>query len=301
MRLEHYVPQVSRWFDIHVFRVGAPEDRQVGVLFHDITTRKQAEEQVRLAAEADTFRLRLADALAPLADPVAMQEAVTRLARQHFGADRCYYVEIEGGQGIIRRDAAADGLPSMAGTYLLGDFALLQAAIAAGRPFSVRDVRQDASVDEGLRQLCGQLQIISYLNVPVLKSGQAAGVLCLVQNVPRDWTAAEATLAAEVAERAWAAVERAQAENDLALSEEKYRVLFDSIDEGFVTVEILFDAAGQATDFHLLELNQAYERMTGMPRTVAGRRMRELVPDMEEAIFQRYGEVVRTGEPVRYE
>lgn len=211
VRLERYVPPVGRWFDVHAFRVGAAETRQVGVLFTDITARKQV-------AAADAFRLQLADALAPLADPVAVQEAVTRLSRQQFAADRCYYVEIEGDQGIVRRDAAADGLPSVAGTYPLVDFVLLQAAIAAGRPFRVRDVREDESVDEGLRQLCAQLQVVSYLIVPVVKNGRPAGVLCLVQSAPRDWTAAEATLATEVAERTWAAVERARAEEALVRS-----------------------------------------------------------------------------------
>ena len=300
VRLEHYVSQVGRWFDVHVFRVGAPEARQVGVLFHDITARKQNEEQLRLAAEADTFRLRLADALAPLTDPVAMQEAVTRLARPHFGADRCYYVEIEGDEGIIRRDASADGVPSVAGTYPMADFALLQAVIAAGRPFSVRDVREDASVDEGLRQICGQMQIVSYLNVPVVKNGQPAGVLCLVQSTPREWTAAEMALAAEVAERTWAAVERARAEKALTASEEKYRSLFDSIDEGFCTVEVLFDAQGRAADYRFLETNPAFVRQTGLANA-AGRTMRELVPAHEAFWFDTYGRIAQTGDAQRFE
>ena len=300
VRLEHYVPQVGRWFDVHVFRVGAPEARQVGVLFHDITARKQAAEQLRLAAEADTFRLRLADELSPLTDPVAMQEAVTRLARLHFEADRCYYVEIEGDEGIIRRDASADGLPSVAGTYPLADFVLLQAVIAAGRPFSVRDVRQDASVDEGLRQLCAQLHAVSYLNVPVVKNGQPAGVLCLVQSTPREWTAAEMALAAEVAERTWAAVERARAEESLARSEEKYRSLFNSIDEGFAISELLYDAQGRPVDARLLETNASYDRIT-QTTGAAGRCVKEVFPASESAWFEAYAQVVETGESFRFE
>jgi len=300
--LEHYVPQVGRWFDAHTFRVGAPEACQVAVLFNDITARKQAEEQLRSAAAADAFRLLLTDALGPLTDPVALQEAVTRLARQHFAADRCYYVEIEGGQGIIRRDAAADGLPPLAGTYPLADFALLQAAIKAGRPFSVRDVRQDESVDEGLRQLCVQLQAISCLNVPVGKNGQAAGVLCLVQNVPRDWTAAEATLAAEVAERTWAAVERVRAEHALAASEEKYRTLFDSIYEGVSTIELHFDEHDNAVDFRFLTVNPANIRMTGLTPEIIGKKSSEVFGSALEPFWlETYGRVAQTGEPARFE
>ena len=224
-RLEQYVPPVGCWFDVHTFRIGGPGSREVGVLFHDITARNQA-------AAAAAFRLRLADALGPLSDPVAIQEAVTHLARQHFAADRCFYVEIEDGQGLLRRDAAADGLPSMAGTYPYADFALLQAVFEAGQPFGVRDVRQDASVDENLRRLCVQLQVISYLSVPLLKHGQPVGVLCLAQRQPRDWTAAELVLAAEVAERAWAAVERAGAEEALRESEVRRDLALETAELG---------------------------------------------------------------------
>ena len=293
IRLEHDVPQLGRWFDVHAFRVGSLETRQVGVLFTDITARRQT-------AAADAFRLQLADALAPLSDPVAVQEAVTRLARQQFGADRCYYVEIEGDQGIIRRDAAADGLPSMTGTYPLADFVLLQAVIAASRPFGVRDVREDESVDEGLRQLCAHLPVISYLAVPVVKNGRSAGVLCLAQGTPRDWTVAEATLVADVAERTWAAVERARAEEALARSEEKYRSLFSSIDEGFAVSELLYDAQGRPVDALMLETNASYDRITQTTGT-AGRRAKELFPASESAWFETYAQVLETGESLRLE
>ncbi|RTQ45912.1 PAS domain S-box protein [Hymenobacter gummosus] len=229
LRYENYHAGIQQWYRTHTSRIGGPESRVVANVFEDITERKRHEAQLRHAAEAETLRRQLADALGPLTDPVAIQEAVTRLARQHFGADRCYYCEIEHDQAIIRRDAATAGLPSVAGTYPLASFALLQAVIEAGRPLVVRDVRQDAAVDENLRQLCVQLQVISYLDVPVIKHGQPAGVLCLVQSQPRDWTAAEAALAAEVAERTWAAVERARTELALQLSEARLRTLVASL------------------------------------------------------------------------
>lgn len=35
------------WYDVHAFRVGEPEERKVGILFHDVTERRQAEEEIR--------------------------------------------------------------------------------------------------------------------------------------------------------------------------------------------------------------------------------------------------------------
>ena len=92
----------------------------------------------------------------------------------------------------------------------------------------------------------------------------------------------------------------ARAEAAGALSEEKYRTLFNSIDEGFCTVEVLFDAQGQATDYRFLEANPAFERQTGLAGVV-GRTMRELAPTHEAFWFETYGRVVQTGEARRFE
>ena len=83
-------------------------------------------------------------------------------------------------------------------------------------------------------------------------------------------------------------------------SEEKYRALFDSIDEGFCVIEVLFDDADNAVDFRFLEVNRVFEKHTGMSNPV-GRRISEIVPALEEHWFQIYGQVARTGESRRFE
>ncbi|GAA4499206.1 hypothetical protein GCM10023172_17530 [Hymenobacter ginsengisoli] len=271
VRVEHHVPQLGRWFDVHAFRVGAPADHQVAVLFNDITARKQTEAQLRRAAEADTFRLRLADALGPLADPVAIQEAVTHMTREYFGTDRCYYCELINDEAVIRRDAAAEGLPSVAGSYSVTDFILLKAVLQAGQAFSVRDVRHDASVDEGMRQLCLQLQLIAYLDVPVIKNKQPVGVLVLAHREPREWTAAEAALATEVAERTWAAVERARTEEALRASEQRQRALISNLPGAAVFI------VGRDLRYQLAE-GEALRQIGLAPAAFQDRHVRDLAP-----------------------
>ncbi len=61
--------------------------------------------------------------------------------------------------------------------------------------------------------------------------------------------------AEETAERTWAAVERARAEAALRASEEKYRALFEQMDEAYAVVEVMADAAGRSMDFRFLEVN----------------------------------------------
>lgn len=86
----------------------------------------------------------------------------------------------------------------------------------------------------------------------------------------------------------------------LAKSETRYRTLFNSIDEGFCIVEVLFDKDQKAVDYRFLEANAAYEKQTGL-REVKGKRMRELLPKHEDYWFETYGRVALTREPTRFE
>jgi PAS domain S-box-containing protein len=94
--------------------------------------------------------------------------------------------------------------------------------------------------------------------------------------------------------------ERKRAEEALRESESRYRTLFDSIDEGFCVIEVLFDDARNPIDYRFLEVNRAFERQTGLANAT-GRRMRELAPSHEEHWFRIYGEIALTGEPNRFE
>lgn len=62
VRFENEAAGLGRWFDVHAFRIGQPEERHVAVLFNDITTRRRAE--IELRALNDHLEERVASALA---------------------------------------------------------------------------------------------------------------------------------------------------------------------------------------------------------------------------------------------
>jgi PAS domain S-box-containing protein len=83
----------------------------------------------------------------------------------------------------------------------------------------------------------------------------------------------------------------------LRVSEDRYRTLFESIDEGFCVVEVLFDG-DTPVDYRFLECNPAFQHQTDMASPV-GKRMREFAPNHEEHWFRFYGDIARTGVPAR--
>jgi PAS domain S-box-containing protein len=83
-------------------------------------------------------------------------------------------------------------------------------------------------------------------------------------------------------------------------TEKKYQALFNSMDEGYCTIEMLFDENGRPIDFRFLEINPAFEKQSGVQDAV-GRRMREIVPLHEQHWFDLFGRIALTGEPARFE
>ena len=91
-----------------------------------------------------------------------------------------------------------------------------------------------------------------------------------------------------------------QVQEQLRASEERYRTLFESVDQGFCIFEMIFDAAGKAVDYRFLEMNPMFERHTGLV-DAAGRTARELLPGLDDFWFETYGRVALTGIPARFE
>ncbi len=93
--------------------------------------------------------------------------------------------------------------------------------------------------------------------------------------------------------------DRSRADAGSRESEERYRSMFQQIDEGFCVIQMLFDEADNPVDYRFLEVNPAFERQTGIHEPV-GKCIKELAPDHEKHWFEVYGQVATTGESIRF-
>lgn len=99
--------------------------------------------------------------------------------------------------------------------------------------------------------------------------------------------------------------ERKLAEEALVKSESKYRSLFTNMISGFALQKIITDAAGRPVDYIFMEVNPAFEKLTGLKeKEVIGRRVTEVLPGIENdpaGWIAIYGRVALTREERKFE
>ncbi len=93
---------------------------------------------------------------------------------------------------------------------------------------------------------------------------------------------------------------RKRAEERLQASEERFRTLFESMDEGFCVIEFFDGPHGPLSDYVHVLANPAYTANAGIP-DIVGQKVREMVPDEADAWVEVYRNVLVSGQPVRFE
>lgn len=93
-----------------------------------------------------------------------------------------------------------------------------------------------------------------------------------------------------------------QAEFDAQKSEQRYAMLFARMIDGFALHEVVRDAEGRAMDYRFLEVNPAFERLTGLSAAqVVGRTQKEVLPEEDPRWLETYARVAETGESITFE
>jgi PAS domain S-box-containing protein len=94
-------------------------------------------------------------------------------------------------------------------------------------------------------------------------------------------------------------IELEKSYKSLKESQEHYKTLFNSMDECFCTLEVIFDKNNKPVDYRFLEINPAFETQIGMIKA-EGKLDNRPSQYSEQILFETYGEIALTGRPRRF-
>jgi diguanylate cyclase (GGDEF)-like protein/PAS domain S-box-containing protein len=99
--------------------------------------------------------------------------------------------------------------------------------------------------------------------------------------------------------------ERKRIGDALKASEAKYRALFTEMLNGFAYHKIIVDEHGMPSDYVFLEVNEAFEKLTGLnKKDIIGKAVTEVIPGIRQSDFDwigTYGKVALSGEGAKFE
>lgn len=237
-------------------------------------------------------------------DPQAVAQTACRMVADHLQVERAYWTEIDWQtrEYVISVSFQRPGVSPVSGRFGFDAWEPFTTYLLQDRPVVVDDTHADPRLTDLIREGYAHLQVGADIAIPVTVGGQLRSLLAVNQRAPRRWTDDEATLLRGIAVRCWAEVERARAEKALRDSEEKFRTLFETIDEGYCLLELVLDASGRVVDWIYLEVNASFVRQAGdAGRAVVGKRGSEWLPNFDRQWLDMLTGVYQTGEPLRTE
>ena len=244
--------------------------RLPGVLV-DVHARVLAEAALRVKAERQGALLALGDGLRDAADPAAVADLAAALVGRMLGVTNVGYAEIDLGAGriAVRRDWTDGEGTSIVGAHDPATFGAVLARLQQGLAVVEDDLR--AAVWLSPSDIAGYhaVGIRALVNLPLLRGGRLVGAMFVGCSAPRAWTAAEVRFIHDVADRAWAAIERVQGEAALRASDAELRLVADHM-----PVMISFIDPAFVTRF----INRASQAWHGLaPEQVVGRTVADIV------------------------
>ncbi|MBN1181997.1 MAG: response regulator [Bacteroidales bacterium] len=81
-----------------------------------------------------------------------------------------------------------------------------------------------------------------------------------------------------------------------------YELLFTEMGSGFALHKMIYDKDGNPKDYMFIDINPAFERLTGLHReSIIGRTVLQVMPKTEKYWIERYGDVAKYGNSVTFD
>ena len=130
VRFQNGSEAMGRWFDVYAFRIGAPEERRVAILFTDVTAAHAAErERERLLAELGAERERLRSIVLQMPAPLALLVG----PEHRFDIVNPAYRRVSGGGRDVTGLTPPEAFPELEGQ---GIYELFDRVYETGEPWS---------------------------------------------------------------------------------------------------------------------------------------------------------------------
>ncbi len=173
-------------------------------------------EAARTSDNRQAFLLKLSDTLRPIGDALEIQSAALRVLGEHLAVSRAFFNEIdEGRDAYVIHRTYANGVAPLDGHFRLSDLKWTTELAGAGQIVVFDDARTDPRLSDVDRATYAAMKVAAGIAVPLIKDGRWVAGLGVHHATPKQWTPGDIELVRDVAERTWAAVERAKAETAL--------------------------------------------------------------------------------------
>ena len=225
-RFVNRADQLHRWYDVYAFRIGQPEQRQVAILFNDITVRKRTEEAERDQRELAEALCETAAALNRTLDLDQVLDSVLQSAGRvaPHDAGEVLLLTPSGRLRDLRHTGYAErGLEEWAKgrDFLLSDFSILGRIAETRQPMVVPDTRScpdwvDVPETRWMR---------SYVCAPIVGKDQVVGFINLSSVDPNMFGLEHARRLGAFADQAAVAMENAGLFAQVRAGREQLRLL----------------------------------------------------------------------------
>ncbi|HEX8526486.1 sensor histidine kinase [Allosphingosinicella sp.] len=260
-----------------------------------------------LAERRLSFQVALADRLRGISDPEEVKSVATRLLGEHLGASRVGYAEIDEAFGTVAvrkdwtRDPETQSLGGHSGLIKsFGEEAL--AFLRSGETLAIPDVAA-LGLPADRAAAWEAVAMRALITVPLVRDGELKALLYVHEPKPRFWKRSEAAIARDAAERTWAAVERAVAEQRqrLLINELNHRVKNTLATVQAIAFQTLKGDIGLAEartrfEARLMALSRAHGMLTA--QNWEGASLRRVVDDATEYLGGSQGRFAISGDEV---